>query len=103
MKKMVIGMIGMAAILVAVPETMAGNGHRDRGGNEGLRLAAGIVHLVKEVIAPTPVVVTPAPVPVVAPAPRVVIQKHRFYEPPRRREPPRRHKPERPGKKGHRR
>ena len=70
MKKMMIGLVGMAAIFAAVPETMAGN---HCGGNDGLRLAAGIVHLVKEVLAPAPAVVAaPAPV-VVAPPPRPVV------------------------------
>ncbi|MBE6355823.1 MAG: hypothetical protein E7058_01765, partial [Lentisphaerae bacterium] len=49
----------------------AGPHHRHHKRNEGLALAAGIVHLVKEVVAPTPVVVTPPPA-VVAPAPVVV-------------------------------
>ena len=67
---MMIGLVGMAAIFAAVPETMAGN---HSGGNDGLRLAAGIVHLVKEVLAPAPAVVAaPAPV-VVAPPPRPVV------------------------------
>ena len=70
MKKMMIGLVGMAAIFAAVPETMAGN---HCGGNDGLRLAAGIVHLVKEVLAPTPAVVTtPTPIVVAPPAPVVV-------------------------------
>ena len=70
MKKMMIGLVGMAAIFAAVPETMAGN---HSGGNDGLRLAAGIVHLVKEVLAPAPAVVAaPAPI-VVAPPPRPVV------------------------------
>ena len=63
--------------LAVVPETMAAphghKGHKGHRDNDGLRLAAGIVHLVKSVIAPAPVVVAPPPPPVVtAPAPVVV-------------------------------
>ena len=72
MKKMMIGLVGMATVMFAAPETMAApHGHKHDRGNDGLRLAAGIVHLVKEVVAPTPAVVTPRPI-VVAPPPAVV-------------------------------
>ena len=76
MKKVWIGMIGAAAMLAFVPETMARPHHGHD--NDGLALAAGIVNLVKSVIAPAPkVVVAPAPAPVVVtppppPAPVVV-------------------------------
>ena len=92
MKKLLIGLAGAAVMFTAIPEAAAGphhhRGHHHRG-NDGLRLAAGIVHLVKEVVAPAPVVVAPAPVVV---APRVVY--HRPL-PPRhhhRPAPPRRHR-----------
>ena len=65
MKKIMIGLLGTAAMLVVVPETMAKDHHH----NEGLHLAAGIVNLVKAVIAPTPVVVTPPPPQRYRPAP----------------------------------
>ena len=97
MKKLCIGLIGAAAMLAVVPETMARPHHGHH--NDGLALAAGIVNLVKAVIAPTPVVVAPPPPPapvVVAPAPVVVT-------PP----PPRHHRPAPPrgghGRGGHRR
>ena len=72
MKKMMIGLVGMATVMFAAPETMAApHGHKHDRGNDGLRLAAGIVHLVKEVVAPTPVVIAPPPA-VVTPRPIVV-------------------------------
>ena len=93
MKKMMIVLVGMTAILVAVPETMAGHhGHKDKG-NDGLRLAAGIVNLVKYAITPAPqVVYQPAPPPVVVQRPAVIIKdrRHERYAPKRRPEPPRR-------------
>ena len=76
MKKFWIGLMGMTAMLIVVPETMAGppKGHHGEH-NEGLALAAGIVHLVKEIITPPrPVVVAPQPAPVVvAPQPAPVV------------------------------
>lgn len=77
-------LLGAAAMLFAVPETMADHhGHRPQKGNDGLKLAAGIVHLVKEAITPAPrviyapppaqVVVAPHPVRVVAPPPVRVV------------------------------
>ena len=92
MKKMMIALVGMTAILVAVPETMAGHhGHKDKG-NDGLRLAAGIVNLVKHALTPTPqVVYQPAPPPVVVHKPAVIVKEHhKHYQPKRRPEPPRR-------------
>ena len=71
MKKLIIGTLGAAVMLFAIPETMAG--HHRHHHNDGLHLAAGIVHLVKAVVAPTPPVVV-QPAPVVAPAPVVVQQ-----------------------------
>ena len=99
MKKMMIGLVGMAAVMLAVPETMAApHGRKHDRGNDGLRLAAGIVHLVREVIAPTPVVVpqyqtvvtTPRPA-VITPRPVVVRapQRNHRYEPPRKPAPQR--------------
>ena len=94
MKKMMIAFVGMAAMLVAVPETMAApHGDKHHKGNDGLRLAAGIVHLVKEVINPAPVVIAP-PRPVVVTPPRPVIVKPE----PKRHTPPRQHKPAPPRK-----
>ena len=94
MKKMMIAFVGMAAMLVAVPETMAApHGGKHHKGNDGLRLAAGIVHLVQGVINPAPVVVAP-PRPVVVTPPRPVIVKPE----PKRHTPPRQHKPEPPRK-----
>ena len=63
----------VAAAMITGTAVFAGphHGRHHHKGNDGLALAAGIVHLVKEVIAPTPVVVAPAPA-VVAPAPAVV-------------------------------
>ena len=76
MKKFWIGLMGMTAMLIVVPETMAGppKGHHGEH-NEGLALAAGIVHLVKEIITPPrPVVVAPQPAPVVvAPQPAPIV------------------------------
>ena len=71
---MIIATLGAAMMLAVVPETMAApHGHKGHRDNDGLRLAAGIVHLVKSVFAPAPVVVAPPPPPVVtAPAPIVV-------------------------------
>ena len=66
MKKLIVGLLGTAAMLVVVPETMAKPHHHDHD-NDGLNLAAGIVNLVRAVIAPAPVVVK-QPV-VVAPPP----------------------------------
>ena len=55
MKKMTIGLFAIAAMLVAVPEAMADHHGKHHGkGNDGLRLAAGIVNLVKEIVAPAP-------------------------------------------------
>ena len=89
MKKMMFVLLGAAAMLFAVPETMAGH-HDHHKGNDGLRLAAGIVNLVKEIIAPAPQVVYAPPAAVMAPPPPRV---HR-PEPPRKN-----HKPNRPAPK----
>ena len=91
MKKMMIVLVGATAMLAVVPETMAGH-HKDKG-NDGLRLAAGIVNLVKQAIAPAPqVVYQPAPPPPVVHHPAVIVKDHRHErcEPKRRPEPPRR-------------
>lgn len=77
MKKVYLGALSAAALLLIAPNADAAPHRKHKHHrNEGLELAAGIVHLVKEVIAPTPVVVTPPPPPpapvVVAPAPVVV-------------------------------
>lgn len=78
MKKFLIGAVGLGIVLAAAPQAMAGGHHRGRHhDNDGLRLATGIVNLVKAVVAPTPVVVTPPPAViqhpvVVQPAPVVV-------------------------------
>ena len=91
MKKMMFVLLGAAAMLFAVPETMAGH-HDHHKGNDGLRLAAGIVNLVKEIIAPAPQVVYAPPPAVITPPP----------PPPKvhRPEPPRKnHKPNRPAPK----
>ena len=99
-----ITLLGAAAMLIAVPETMAGHhGHHRDKGNDGLRLAAGIVNLVKEIIAPTPNVVYTAPATLVVP-PRNV---YRRPEPPKRhkvhhRPQPEKHKPQ-PKRRGHKR
>ena len=63
----------VAAAMITGTAVFAGphHGRHHHKRNDGLALAAGIVHLVKEVVAPTPVVVAPAPA-VVAPAPAVV-------------------------------
>ncbi len=101
MKKLTVGLLGMAAMLVVVPETMAApHGGRHGRGNEGLRLAAGIVHLVKDVIAPRPAVIVPHRPAVIVP-PRHAVKYHK----PKPHTPPRKHKPAppRPAKKGHRR
>ena len=99
---MMIAFVGMAAMLVAVPETMAApHGGKHHKGNDGLRLAAGIVHLVKEVINPAPVVIAPPrpvvvtpPRPVIVTPPRPVIVKPE----PKRHTPLRQHKPAPPRK-----
>ena len=101
MKKLTVGLLGMAAMLIAVPETMAApHGGRHERGNEGLKLAAGIVHLVKDVLAPAPQVVVPPPPPqvIVPPRPAVIHHKPKPHTPPRKAKPA-----PRPAKKGHRR
>ena len=86
---MMIAFVGMAAMLVAVPETMAApHGGKPHKGNDGLRLAAGIVHLVQQAVNPAPVVLAP-PRPVVVTPPRPVIVKPE----PKRHTPPRQQKP----------
>ena len=101
MKKVWIGMIGAAAMLAFVPETMARPHHGHD--NDGLALAAGIVNLVKSVIAPAPkVVVAPAPAPVVVtppppPAPVVVTRPAPVVVAP----PPPRHRHPAPPRGGH--
>lgn len=103
MKKLTVGLLGMAAMLIVVPETMAApHGGRHGKGNEGLRLAAGIVHLVKEAITPAPQrVIVQRPRPAVIVPPRHAVKYHK----PKPHTPPRKHKPAppRPAKKGHRR
>jgi hypothetical protein len=102
MKKMMIAVVGMAAMLVAVPETMAApHGGRHHRGNDGLRLAAGIVNLVQQVINPAPVVIAP-PRPVVIAPPRPIIVPQR---PVKHASPRKAHKPQPPRKNncGHRR
>ena len=120
MKKIIIGLVGAAAMLTVMPEAMARPHHRHHD-NDGLRLAAGIVNLVKTVVAPAPVVVAPAPAPVVvapapapvvvapapapvvvAPNPVVVPRRVVVVPPPRHRAaPPRHHRPA-PPRGGHR-
>ena len=52
MKRIMIGLLAGGAVLFVVPEAMARpHHHRD---NDGLRLAAGIVNLVKTVVTPVP-------------------------------------------------
>ena len=116
MKKKIMILLGAAAMLFAVPETMAGHhGHRPDKGNDGLKLAAGIVHLVKEAITPAPRVIyappervaAPPPARVIAPPPvRVVAPppKPAYHRPApvvRRQQEPKRNHPPRHG--GHRR
>ena len=102
MKKLTMGLFAAAAMLIAVPEAMAG--HHGKC-NDGLRLAAGIVNLAKEiaepamqvVYAPPPVVVAPPPPVVVAPPPPVVYHKPeppKVYRPQHR--PAKPHKPQPP-------
>lgn len=68
MQKKLILLATGALLITGAPYLQA----RDHG--EGIRLAADIVDLVKAVVAPPPVVVTPAPAPVVvAPAPAPVV------------------------------
>ena len=100
MKKMMIVLVGMTAMLAVVPETMAGH-HKDKG-NDGLRLAAGIVNLVKYALTPTPqVVYQPAPPPPVDHRPAVIVKDHhKHVQPPRRPAPPR-HAPAKPAPKKH--
>ena len=90
MKKLMITLLGAAVMLIAVPETMAGHHGRCRDkGNDGLRLAAGIVNLVKEVIAPAPqAVCAAAPRVVYTPPATVIVPPRHNY---RRPEPPRHH------------
>ena len=82
MKKLTIGLFAAAAMLIAVPEAMAG--HHGKC-NDGLRLAAGIVNLAKEIAEPAMQVVYAPPPVVVAPPPPVV-----YYKP----EPPKVHRPQ---------
>ena len=109
MKKLWIGLIAAALMLAMVPETMAGHhGHRREKGNDGLRLAAGIVHLVREVIAPTPQVVCPAPA-VIAPPHRIEYRRpappvrHHKKNDHHRKDNRKEHRNDRGGHKGHRR
>ena len=104
MKKFGIALLGATAVLLTIPEVQARPPHhkgRHHDKNDGLALAAGIVHLVKEVVAPTPVVVAPPPTPVVVapppapvvvapPAPVVVVPPRRYHHP---APPPRHHRP----------
>ena len=75
MRKLFLGILAVTAFLLVVPEAAARPKHKrhKHGGNDGLALAAGIIHLVKEVVAPTPVVVAPPPQPVVVTPPPVVV------------------------------
>ena len=87
MKKLTIGLFAAAAMLIAVPEAMAG--HHGKC-NDGLRLAAGIVNLAKEIAEPAMQVIYAPPPVVVAPPPPVV-----YHKP----EPPKVHRPQhRPAK-----
>ena len=116
-------MNGKLKVLLAVTITCVGTCAfaRHHHHNEGLALANGIVDLVCRVIAPAPVVVTPAPAPVVvtppppapapvvvtpAPAPVVVAPAPVYYRRPVPPPPPRRyHRPAPPPRnnRGHRR
>lgn len=66
-----------AAFMLSLIPTLEASPHRhskrNRRQDDGLALAAGIVHLVRSVIAPPTVVVTPRPVVVVPPSPTVVV------------------------------
>ena len=66
-----------AALMLSLIPTLEASPHRHSKHNhrhdDGLALAAGIVHLVRSVIAPPPVVITPRPAVVVPPPPPVVI------------------------------
>ena len=92
MKKMMITLLAAAAMLIAVPETMAGHhGHQRDKGNNGLKIAAGIVNLVKNIVAPAPQVVYTPPAAIVPPPP----PRHEY----RRPAPPKpHHKPAKPNK-----
>lgn len=77
------------AAVFTVPLMAGPKHHRNHHhhGNDGVRLAAQIVGLVKNAIAPAPVVVTrPAPVVIAPPPPRY--RHHRPAPPP----PPRHHR-----------
>ena len=96
MKKMTIGLFAVATMLVAVPEAMADHHGKHHGkGNDGLRLAAGIVNLIKEIVAPAPKVVYAPPPTVIAPQPHV----YRKPEPPKPPKPPKPHRDPRKGAK----
>ena len=94
MKKMTIGLLAAAAMMLTVPEAVAGHhGKHHEKGNDGLRLAAGIVNLVKEIITPAPqVVYAPQPA-VIAPPPPPPVHRKPVYRKPvyRKPEPPRPH------------
>ena len=94
MKKMTIGLLAAAAMMLTVPEAMAGHhGKHHEKGNDGLKLAAGIVNLVKEIIAPAPqVVYAPQPAVIAPPPPPPVYRKP---APPK---PHKQHKPAKPAK-----
>ena len=95
MKKTVKYMLFAAAVLVGTTAFAGPPRHHREKGNDGLRLAAGIVNLVTEVIAPAPqppvICYRPAPPP---PPPRKVIRRtrveHRRPAPPPRK-PAKRH------------
>ena len=82
-----------AAFMLSLIPTLEASPHRhskrNRRQDDGLALAAGIVHLVRSVIAPPTVVVTPRPVVVVPPRPVVIHPPRRVPQrplpPPRRR------------------
>ena len=100
MKKMMIVLLGAAAMLFAVPETFAGH-HGHHKGNDGLRLAAGIVNLVEAAITPAPQVIYAPPALAIAPPPPVI---HHRPAPQKRRHEIRRPAPKpQPKRGGHKR
>ena len=108
MKKMTIGLLAVAAMMLTVPEAVAGHhGKHHEKGNDGLRLAAGIVNLVKEIITPAPqVVYAPQPAVIAPPPPPPPVHRKPVYrkpEPPRPHHAPAKpHKPQ-PPRGGHKR
>ena len=80
-KKIVCGIVAAGIAVVPAMAGEHGGHHRHHGGNDGVRLAAEIIGVVRHALEPAPVVVHhPAPPPPPAPQRREFRHEHHHHE-----------------------